>query len=131
MNAFEKEKDQFAEKYHHADIHVKQLQEINDEQSKQIANFNYHENERERQMILTMKENANLKEEIELLDQEMRKQETTTLFGMQQTIDEHEKKIAELETEIESRKIGGELDTKEHRDEKFRMNGQIELLMDR
>ncbi len=42
---------------------------------------------------------------------------------MQQLIDEHEKKIAELETEIESRKIGGELDSKEHRDEKFRMNG--------
>lgn len=74
-------------------------------------------------MILTMKDNEHLKEEIEILDQELRKAETTTIFGMQQLIDEHEKKISELENEIESRKIGGELDAKEHRDEKFRMNG--------
>lgn len=73
-------------------------------------------------MIDTLELNKKLREKNEILAQEVQLAETTRLFGLQQTIDEHEKRILELEDECETRKNGGEMDTKLAREEKHRLN---------
>ena len=53
------------------------------------------------------------------------------MFGLEQTIQENELRIAELEEETLARKNGAELDTKLAKEDKIRLTMQIDTLTDR
>ena len=53
------------------------------------------------------------------------------MFGLEQTIQENELRIAELEEESLARKNGAELDSKLAKEDKIRLTMQIDTLTDR
>lgn len=112
MYIYETEKDKLSIRLSEAEFRIKELTVINENQSGQIAFVSKHENERETSWLNEIKKNETLVDKIEQLEMEIFHNNTTVLFAVQADLQEAELKIVELETEVEHRKTGAELEQK-------------------
>ena len=88
----------------------KQLSQGLEASNARIAQVAASEYTRETQWANFLARNKTMAEELKAAKQDLFFAETTKLFSLETTIEEHELKIAKLETECETRRAGAELD---------------------
>lgn len=87
-----------------------------------------HEHEREVTWLAEIEKNRELRRLLDEAEQDLLAHKTSVTFGLQETIEKLELRIAELEVESQARKDGNALDLKLWRQERQGLKIQIELL---
>ena len=128
MHAYELEKNNLGHRLFEAKEKIKELTAVANAQGQQLGMISRHEFEREKSWIAEIQKNEELRAMLHKADHEVFVANTTTLFGLNQTIDEQNVRIAKLHTEKDLRKQAQELDAKLAKESKTRVQQANEKL---